>query len=555
MDEDQFLNSELASHLTDILVTVIREKPNDGLRLFESLSAFSRTGKMVPDAEANVYSGDDGAGKPIITTAELASVDWAKMFSEMVVPPKPAKKAPKGDEEDEPEPEPEETEDKGELADIMSEQQVFNLLGTGLGESEVYRLMVSLKRLLDKEPLKSARFFGKILAIKCDYYIAETEVDPEREPEQEEADAGGDDQEEGQGKGPETILEVLHVNKGVKQPPIPQETPNQPGSNKYRYWVTTDLCHWTQLPDVKPCHIQASRLIKKLFTGDLTAAVQCHPPFPGSEQEYLRAQIARISHGCKIAPKGMFETPAEEEEDEDAPPKTTHKRAPYEAVPEITAVPTDELPDPDDDAWGKEAFATWGKGYPNDALLGMQNWVHLEPTLLQTQGRTCEHIFPNEEGEEEGEEGEGAEKPPIELINPMCSDLSLDDKVVYVHHTTPEHAAWSVRKANSQPSTLATQSFLVRSLRWPGASCFAQINQDTPGAQFCNTYIGNGLKAASTTTFTPPTPVVVVAASRKEPLLQTDFTPDDELEFAPPPPPPAAIKPEEEEEEEEEDDK
>eukprot|EP01059_Diplonema_ambulator_P019957 TRINITY_DN3363_c0_g2_i2.p1 TRINITY_DN3363_c0_g2~~TRINITY_DN3363_c0_g2_i2.p1 ORF type:complete len:580 (+),score=197.59 TRINITY_DN3363_c0_g2_i2:265-2004(+) len=557
MDGQQFLSSELSSHLTDILATILKEKPNDGLRLFEALSAFSRTGKMVPDADANVYVGEDTVSKPLITAAELSNVEWAKMFSEMVIPPKPVKKIPKGEEEEEAEPEPEEApEDKGELADIVSEQQVFNALGMGLNESEAYRIMVSLKRLLDKQPLKSVRFFGKILATKCNYYIAETEVDPDREPEQEDADAGEAGEEEGQEKGPETILEVLHVNKGAKQPRVPAEAANQLGANRYRYWVTTDLCNWTRLPDVKPEHIQAARLIKKLFTGDLTAPVQCHPPFPGSEQEYLRAQIARISHACKISPKGMFEAPAEEEEEEeDAPPKTTHKRAPYEQVPEITPASAEELPDQEDEAWAKETFAMWGRGYPNDALLVPKNWIHIEPALLQTQGRTCEHKFPPPEGEEEEEEVEGAAKLPIELINPMCSDLSLDDKISYTYHTTKEHAPWSVRKAASQPSQVATQSFLIRSLRWPGACCYAQINQNVPGAQFCNTYIGNGLKAAGTATFAPPTPNVVSVPPPKEPLLQTDYTPDDELEFAPPPPPPTAAKPEEEEEEEEEDDK
>ena len=329
MEEEQFLSSDLAVQLSDVIATIINEKPDNALGLFESLATFNRTGKMVCDPEPSLYLGEDKISKAVVPPASFKDVSWAKNLCELVVPTKPPKKAPKeGEEEEEAEPEPEETEDKGELADIVAEQSTFNLLGIGLSESEAYRVTVSLKRMMDKENVKLVRFWGKVFALQGVYYISETEVDTDREPEEAEAEAEAED-EEGAGKGPETILNVLKTAPGATHVSLPTEPANQPGVNKFRYWVTTDLTKWTRLPDVKPAHIQAARRIKKvsfflsrergvvhllnflqkfskknntvqLFTGDLAAPVLCHPPFPGSEQEYLRAQIARISHGCKV---------------------------------------------------------------------------------------------------------------------------------------------------------------------------------------------------------------------------------------------------------------
>ena len=45
--------------------------------------------------------------------------------------------------------------------------------------------------------------------------------------------------------------------------------------------------------------------------------VTCYPPFPGSEANLLRAQIARISAGTHISPLGFYQFDDEEEEDED----------------------------------------------------------------------------------------------------------------------------------------------------------------------------------------------------------------------------------------------
>lgn len=55
------------------------------------------------------------------------------------------------------------------------------------------------------------------------------------------------------------------------------------------------------------------RQIKRYFTGDLEAPVPGYPPFPGTEINLLRAQIARITAGVCVSPAGFFEVDDEAE--------------------------------------------------------------------------------------------------------------------------------------------------------------------------------------------------------------------------------------------------
>ena len=79
------------------------------------------------------------------------------------------------------------------------------------------------------------------------------------------------------------------------------------GANNYIYFVCNYLGGpMTQLPFVTPEQIKAARQIKKLLTGRLTSDVSTYPLFPGTEANYLRAQIARISCTTVLAPAGLF---------------------------------------------------------------------------------------------------------------------------------------------------------------------------------------------------------------------------------------------------------
>jgi hypothetical protein len=63
---------------------------------------------------------------------------------------------------------------------------------------------------------------------------------------------------------------------------------------------------WVRLPIVTPAQISQARKIKVFFTGNLTAEIKSYPAYPGTEKNYLRAQIARISATTHVSPAGRF---------------------------------------------------------------------------------------------------------------------------------------------------------------------------------------------------------------------------------------------------------
>ncbi len=61
-----------------------------------------------------------------------------------------------------------------------------------------------------------------------------------------------------------------------------------------------------KLPIVTPAQIAQARHIKVFFTGNLTTEIKAYPAYPGTEKNYLRAQIARISATTHVSPAGRF---------------------------------------------------------------------------------------------------------------------------------------------------------------------------------------------------------------------------------------------------------
>lgn len=535
MDATALKQSPLWRHLTAVLGNLLMERPEDPIHLFERVSNYVAQGKLVPDVDRKAQY--EGKGKRLVKLQQHPSTEWAQKFVHHVYPPAKEKK-PAEDGEAEPEEEEEVPEDKGQLPDILAEASAFQWCGVGLVEAEAYRVMIGLKRLLDKEPLASIRFWGKIYGTRNDYLIAEAEVDPDRVQEEEEAAGGDAEGEEGE-EAPKA--NILH--KGKPPPVVPPEAKGT-GSNKYVYYVATapELTQWTKLPDLVPGWVVAARVIKTYFTGDLDAPVAAHPPFPGVERHYLRAQIARITHSCTVAPRLMFsltDPPAAEEEEEGAEKKKKRYTVDaWEEIPEIT--PTEPPAEDDEEAVN---FAVWTQGFPDDALLQLDNWVHFLPALLQSQGRASLWKPEEEEDEETGDGDAEVEKPPPpppEQIPPRLGDLAHDRKLRFPHHSQPAFAPWTVRKAF--PLLSSGQSlYLLSSLLWPGAYTFAKTQDGVRGATYANIYIGHGVKRDSRAhLFAPRLPKFQTQEYRAPTtaILQLDATPDDELEFAKPPPPP-----------------
>ena len=291
--------------------------------------------------------------------------------------------------------------------------------------------------------------------------------------------------------------------------------------------------------------------------------VPAHPAFPGEERHYLRAQIARITHACTVAPKDVFTTEGavpDEDDDEDAPLDADGKRKPrrfevpaYDEVPPLNEQDTPDAEDPEAVAPVKE----WFGGFANDELRDPKFWVHTRATLLPDGRSTTyqpEDVADNGAGADGGDDDEAEDEPPAApttYINPFLSDLSHDAPVVVDMNSARALPAWTVRKAPACTSS-QHQRYLLRSVRWPGAVCFAETEAGKPGAAYQSCYFGRGVKAvtggaSAVAPCLPPLMATEFPASHLK--LQRDCTRDDEVEYDPMPDAPKAAEDEEEQEE------
>lgn len=196
----------------------------------------------------------------------------------------------------------------------------------------LFRVWLAIKQLVDKGQFEKVRFWGKILGTEKNYYIAEVQQNAEDEADEDEGneeanendDKAEDDDEEGEGE------EDPLPKSTYKPPPTVPKEDRGTGVNKYSYhvcnyrtyWITTlekptskqrktlflylAGAPWIKLPIVTPAQIAHARLIKVSFTGDLNREIKSFPAFPGTEKNYLRAQIARISATTHVSPAGKF---------------------------------------------------------------------------------------------------------------------------------------------------------------------------------------------------------------------------------------------------------
>jgi len=113
------------------------------------------------------------------------------------------------------------------------------------------------------------------------------------------------------------------------------------------------------LPDCRPEWVVVARRIKYLFTGNLNASIDSNPVFPGKERHLLRAQIARITHGTTLCPKGMYEVDEESNQE-----KLTE---------EFTVPGTEEL----------KSLENWAHRHPHMLMAGRIS--HFEPPGLSEE--------------------------------------------------------------------------------------------------------------------------------------------------------------------------
>ena len=212
---------------------------------------------------------------------------------------------------------------------------------------------------------------------------------------------------------------------------------------------------WTRLPDVAPKEIEAARSIKILLTGDLNRDIITNPFFYGKEKNYLRAQIARVTHGTTLLARAMWKI-------DEADPRNI--------APEEGPEDGSELPLPTTAAMANPTM--WAHGVPN--ILKNCKTQHQEQEEAPADWDPEKEYVP-----EDYLKMLEAEDPYEPLLKPITADspVGLSEKI--------KQPAWSVRLLGDPeeykheevdgPQSVPTKSYgvvVVRSLVWPGSLTF-----------------------------------------------------------------------------------
>jgi radial spoke head protein 4A len=302
--------------------------------------------------------------------------------------------------------------------DLLDDANLYEWAGVSFGKGELYRLYLSIKKVCETLPaeVEKVRLFGKINTRTAPYYVIEG-----LNPEDEE----GVDETKQEGRT---------------------------GANKYAYWVTqcVEDAKWVKLPNVTMEQVVKARLFRRLLTGNLDATVPSYPPFPGSEKNLLRAQIACIAGATSISPDGYFDL------DDEDPPQVRPAEA--EAMAERFPKTAAELKDP-------------------------EGWKHHEGDLNRLGRVTAMPEQQDENGEVIEPEDPVDPATPLDVIKPE---------------------AWTFRVCPGGVGTSTGSVVVARSLLWPGAVAV------TVGRKFVNVYVGSAV-AYTATAYSPPLPAPIQA--------------------------------------------
>ncbi|NWI69036.1 RSH4A protein, partial [Todus mexicanus] len=498
---------------------LLKSSSTSGLNLYDHLA--NMLTKILDERPANVVDIIEDISKDVKWAQFQKKMDTLRDEHEILPTFEAAEKRKSlflkanGEGDDELEEEIEET----PLPNVMETAFYFEQAGIGLSKDESCHIFLALKKLVSSEPIRTCRFWGKILGLEMNYIIAEVqflEGEEEEETEEEElTEEGG--KESGEDEDEDEEKEDKLPKSTYKPPPVIPKEENGTGANKYIYFVCNEPGNaWVKLPPVTPAQIVCARKIKKFFTGRLDAPIVSFPPFPGNEANYLRAQIARISAGTQVSPIGFYQFGDEEEDEEEE----GVGRDSYEENPEFQPLSVAEMLD------------------------SLSTWVHHTQSILR-QGR-CVWVNPFQKSEEEEEEEEEQEEekeeepdaPQQEIGPPLLTPLSEDEGIQNM-------PAWTAQASTNLVPQHAV--LILQSNRWPGAYAFAA------GRKFDNIYFGWGHKY-SPESYTPelPPPVQAEYPSGPEVFEASDPTVEEEQAFKAAKE--AALAEEEEEEEEEEDD-
>ena len=228
---------------------------------------------------------------------------------------------------------------------------------------------------------------------------------------------------------------------------------------------------WIQLPDVQPEHIVASRMMKKMLTGNLNAPIDSQPSFPFKERHLLRAQLARIQHSTQICPKGQFEV--------------------------------------DEENNNKIKFAEEAPAMGTEELKSLENWSHY-PSIILKAGR-CTHPAADgldEEAAKEKLDKLNEEDPAVDRFKILQEDTKVTGIDSWVSKVVGDTQLYN--KVGGAEGTISYAVNVISSNRWPGAVTVAK------GGQYCSIYVGDCIKRGDTF-FNPTEPPEVQKEAPEQP--------------------------------------
>lgn len=441
----------LYDHLSTMLTEVLERRPADPTTDLERQSSVLKTQRM--RTEVNFKQDPENVRK-----LDVARKEW-KLFQTI------ARTMPNSKPEERHLPPDQELQESLQcLPNLMRQAHYFSLAGAGLPSDFYVRVTLALRELAQAWPLVSLRLWGVVHGLQADYTVAEGEL-REGEYETDVEDEDDDEEEQAENDDLDKEDEVFEGQFDEDIKPMykpPRKVPCEPagvGLNRKVYFVCNQPgTPWLRLPHVTPAQIQAARHIRKFFSGDLDNQLRTFPPFPGTERNYLRAQIARISAATHVSPIGVFKFDEEGEEEEE----TEGARDTCVVDPDFEGMNMRDLNDP-----------------------GLTSWVH-HANFVLPQGRTtwfntAKRGEGEEEGEDEEEERNEPDEPEPEVGPPLLTPISEDIG-------PSEGPAWIVR-----PSTRLLPEYAlstVHSVIWPGAIAIA----GDKGRFFENLYVGWGQK-------------------------------------------------------------
>ncbi|XP_043518544.1 radial spoke head protein 6 homolog A isoform X2 [Frieseomelitta varia] len=462
----------LYDHLTEVLAKILAERPKNAVDIFEEFSRRVKEERFKTKSHhfRDVYvppTQSEDAKKIIKLFQNVQSIYEGE-----------GEKRETEDEE-------EEGDTRKKMPNMLDLLFYFEQTNVGLPRSQMVLLNLSIRKLIAESPIENVKFWGKVLGSPKNYYVVEADLKPEelnnrlermaeeeerkrqeeqmrteekakvereaaetveRDAAEETEEAAGATEKKDQ-EGLKLVFPPLPTHSWVPPPEVPPERIGT-GANAKVYFVCNEpgLDKWIELPPVTPQQIVIARQIVRYCTGNLETPIHTFPPFPGTEKNYLRAQIARISATTQVSPIGFF-TFGTGEEEEELMEEMEEGGVLSENV-HYDPLPIKDLIDP-----------------------SMSNWCHHAPYLLKQgrivwwnpSGRAEDELGEEEEMDEEEEEDAKA-RVEKEVGPPLLTPLSED---AIVDGITPWRALQSSR---TQPDQAVA---LIRSNVWPGAFAFA----------------------------------------------------------------------------------